>query len=346
MARHVFYEAVRISCSLLSKSCVDGLDQQKLPFVEEWLICQSPEEMVGMIKELKVRGAPLIGVAAALSLAQYVARGATRSQIELAAQKLSSARPTAYNLSYCISRQMAAYAKNGDPNSIIQTAEELFEEDKRLSFAIAEHGSRLIQPGESILTHCNTGGLVTTGIGTALGAMIQSHRDGKKIHIYVDETRPLLQGARLTCWELSREGVPHTLICDNMAASLMHKGKIQRVIVGADRIAANGDTANKIGTYSIAALAHLHGIPFHIAAPRTTIDYRCSHGDEIVIEERMPEEVKGVVGTFGAIKWAPQISCVYNPAFDVTPAKWIESFITDAGVHPSIVSIKGRIENA
>ncbi|MBS0651504.1 MAG: S-methyl-5-thioribose-1-phosphate isomerase [Verrucomicrobia bacterium] len=318
------------------------LDQQKLPFVEEWITCHSPDEMVEIIKELKVRGAPLIGVAAALSLAHYVEMGATREQVELAAQKLVGARPTAYNLFHCISRQMAAYAKSGDLNSIVQTAEEIFEEDRQLSMAIAKHGAALIQSGETILTHCNTGGLVTTGIGTALGAMIQAHRDGKKIHVFVDETRPLLQGARLTCWELEKEGIPHTLICDNMAASMMQKGRVQRVIVGADRIAANGDTANKIGTYSVAALCFLHQIPFHIAAPRTTIDYGCSKGDEIEIEERKPHEVKGAFGTFGDIKWAPKASAVCNPAFDVTPAKWITSFITDAGVHSSIGSIQGR----
>ncbi|MBS0653971.1 MAG: S-methyl-5-thioribose-1-phosphate isomerase [Verrucomicrobia bacterium] len=319
------------------------LDQQKLPFVEEWLTCHSPDEMVEIIKELKVRGAPLIGVAAALSLAHYVEMGATREQVELAAQKLIGARPTAYNLSHCISRQMAAFAKSGDLSSIIDMAEKLFEEDRQLSMAIAEHGASLIQSGESILTHCNTGGLVTTGIGTALGAMIQAHRNGKKIHVFVDETRPLLQGARLTCWELEKEGIPHTLICDNMAASMMQKGKVHRVIVGADRIATNGDTANKIGTYSVAALCFLHNIPFHIAAPRTTIDYGCSKGEEIEIEERKPHEVKGAVGTFGDIKWAPKASAVCNPAFDVTPAKWIESFITDAGVFRSIASIGEKI---
>ena len=315
------------------------LNQQKLPFTEEWLLCNSPDEMVEIIQELKVRGAPLIGVAAALALAHFVEKGATPVQIQEAAQQLVDARPTAYNLAHCLSRQMTAYVQSGSPHSIIQVAEELFEEDKRLSDAIARHGAALIQSGESILTHCNTGGLVTTGIGTALGAMIQAHRDGKKIHVFVDETRPLLQGARLTCWELEREGIPHTLICDNMAASFMQKGKIHRVIVGADRIAINGDTANKIGTYSVAALAFMHQIPFHIAAPRTTIDYNCPHGEAIVIEERKPHEVKGV----GDLQWAPHASAVCNPAFDVTPGKWIQSFITDRGVHSSIDLIGEKI---
>jgi len=213
-----------------------------------------------------------------------------------------------------------------------QKIQNLFEEDALLSQKISSFGAEMIKSGESILTHCNTGGLVTTGIGTALGVILEAHRQGKKIHVYVDETRPLLQGGRLTTWELLRSGVPHTLICDNMAASLMKAGKIQRVIVGADRIAKNGDSANKIGTYSVAALAHLHQIPFHIAAPKTTIDWNCPNGEGIVIEERSGTEVKGVSGTFGQIAWAPPNSNTYNPAFDVTPKSFITSFITDQGI--------------
>lgn len=304
------------------------LNQQKLPFVEEWITCHSPDEMVFIIKNLQVRGAPLIGVAASLSLAHYIEQGANKAQIEEAATKLMYARPTAYNLSYCIKRQMDAFYKTNDPEAIILTAIEIFEEDRDLSYSIASYGSSLIQDGESILTHCNTGGLVTTGIGTALGAIIEAHRKSKKIHVFVDETRPLLQGARLTCWELIKEGIPHTLICDNMAGALMQSGRIHRVIVGADRIAANGDSANKIGTYSIAALSYVHQIPFHIAAPTTTIDYNCKNGSDIQIEERTSSEVKGFDKP-----WALDHSPVFNPAFDVTPKKFITSFILNTGIH-------------
>lgn len=304
------------------------LNQKKLPFTSEWLTCHSPDEMAQFIKTLAVRGAPLIGIAAALSLAHFVEQGVTSEEIEKAAKTLIDARPTAVNLSYCVLKQLNAYRTTQDPQVIIQLAEDLFEEDAKLSEAIANYGADIIQDGEGILTHCNTGGLVTTGIGTALGAIIRAHEQGKKIHVYVDETRPLLQGGRLTTWELTRAQIPYTLICDNMAASLMRQGKIQRAIVGADRIAANGDTANKIGTYSIAALSHLHNIPFHIAAPKTTIDWDCSHGDDIVIENRHADEVKG----FGEVKWSPVEAEVYNPSFDVTPSKWITSWITDGGV--------------
>ena len=306
------------------------LNQKKLPAITEWLTCHHIDDMVEMISTLAVRGAPLIGVAAALALAQYVEQGGL--DIEAAAQKLIASRPTAVNLSYCILQQLKAYHASKNPQSIVKMAEHLFEEDAKLSDAIATHGATLIQDGESILTHCNTGGLVTTGIGTALGAIIRAHQQGKKIHIYVDETRPLLQGGRLTTWELTQANIPYTLICDNMAASLMRQGKIQRIIVGADRIAANGDSANKIGTYSVAALAHLHHIPFHIAAPNTTIDWATAHGDDIVIEERHANEVQG----FGDLKWSPVDATVYNPSFDVTPHAFITSWVTDKGVFTEI----------
>lgn len=305
------------------------LNQQELPLSETWLECHSPAEMVDIIKTLKVRGAPLIGIAAALSLAHFVEQGASSAEIEEAAVQLVEARPTAVNLSFCISQQMKAYHEEKEASAIVRVAEYLFQQDALLSEAIANYGADLIQSGETILTHCNTGGLVTTGIGTALGAIIQAHNQGKKIHVIVDETRPLLQGARLTAWELSRHGIPYTLICDNMAASLMQKGKIHRAIVGADRIAANGDSANKIGTYGVAALCYLHHIPFHIAAPQTTFDWSCPNGESIVIEERAANEVRGALDK---IIWSPPSCAVYNPSFDVTPKKFISSFITDSGV--------------
>lgn len=305
------------------------LNQQALPLKEEWIESRSPDEMIEIIKTLKVRGAPLIGIAAALALAQYVEQATVLDDLDAVAQKLIAARPTAVNLSYCVNQQLKAYQESRDPLAIIHVAENLFEEDVKLCEQMAAYGAALIADGESILTHCNTGALVTAGKGTALGVIFKAHQEGKKVHVYVDETRPLLQGARLTAWELDRAGVPHTLICDNMAASLMKAGKIHRVMTGADRIAANGDTANKIGTYGVAALARFHDIPFHIVAPETTIDWDCKDGDAIVIEERHADEVRGFANT----AWSPQASPVYNPAFDVTPAELITNFITNRGVH-------------
>lgn len=304
------------------------LDQRQLPHQEKWIVCQTIEDMVYAIQTLAVRGAPLIGVAASLSLAQFAETNPGKIAIDAAAQKLVLARPTAINLKFCIYQQLAQYYKTEDPQAIVVTAEQLFEEDKALSEAIANHGANIIQDNESILTHCNTGRLVTTGIGTALGAIFRAHEQGKKIHVYVNETRPLLQGARLTAWELVQAGIAHTLCCDNMAGTLMQQGKIQRIITGADCIAANGDTANKIGTYTLAALASLHHIPFHIAAPQTTIARHIVDGSDIPIEERADHEVRG----FQDMQWAPAQTPVYNPAFDVTPHQWITSFILDSGI--------------
>lgn len=315
------------------------LDQQKLPHIEEWLVCNSPDEMIAILRALKVRGAPLIGIAAAVALADFVVKGASEKEILTAAEKLMAARPTAVNLKYCIEKQLNAYRHERDSKAIIAMAEQLFDEDVKMCEAIVNYGAELIQSGESILTHCNTGGIIAAGIGTALGVIFKAHQQGKKIHVYVDETRPLLQGARLTTWELIKNKIPHTLICDNMAASLMQAGKIKRVIVGADRIAANGDAANKIGTYGVAVLAQYHDIPFHIAAPESTIDWNCMSGNGIVIEQRAAEEVRG----YGNLQWSPSESSVYNPAFDVTPARLIKSFITNRGVFEDLQSIKNKI---
>jgi methylthioribose-1-phosphate isomerase len=304
------------------------LNQQKLPIELEWIVCESPTKMRDIIFALQVRGAPLIGVAAAISLAKYVEDGATTEEIYQAANLLKSARPTAVNLAHCIDRQMAAFASMQDVTAIVRVAEELFAEDSKLCDQIAEHGLKLLDNGDNVLTHCNTGGLVTAGIGTALGVIFHAHQQGKKIHVYVDETRPLLQGARLTTWELQRGQVPYTLICDNMAASLMRAGKVQKIIVGADRIAMNGDFANKIGTYNLAVLAHHHRIPFYVAAPYTTIDFSCKKADEIVVEQRSAEEVRG----YGELNWSTPESPVYNPSFDVTPGELVTAFILDQGV--------------
>jgi methylthioribose-1-phosphate isomerase len=308
------------------------LNQQKLPGEEEWLQVETPEEMVEIITSLKVRGAPLIGIAAILSLAQLCEREEPLPVIEAAALKLRSSRPTAVNLANYIDHILYVMKSSTSPHQeILNTVSEIFHEDTALCEKMGSIGADLIQPEERILTCCNTGSLATAGIGTALGVIKMAHQQGKKIHVYACETRPLLQGGRLTAWELEQNGIPYTLICDNMAATLMKSGKIDRVLVGADRIAANGDFANKIGTYSLAVLAHHHHIPFHVVAPYTTIDPSCPNGDAIKIEERAPHEVRGASGSFGSVCWSPKNAPVYNPAFDVTPSSLVTSYILDKG---------------
>jgi methylthioribose-1-phosphate isomerase len=304
------------------------LDQQKLPGEEEWIDVQTPEQMVEIITSLKVRGAPMIGLAAILSLAQLAERGESPQEIEQAAYLLRKSRPTAVNLAIYIDRVLLALKDN---QNIIPVIEEIFHEDVALCEAMGIAGADLIQPEENILTICNTGSLATAGIGTAFGVIKTAHLQGKKIHVYACETRPLLQGGRLTAWELEQNEIPYTLICDSMAASLMRSGKIDRVLVGADRIAVNGDFANKIGTYSLAVLAHHHQIPFHVVAPYTTIDPQCPDGSAIKIEQRNPNEVRGASGSFGSVIWSPKMAPVYNPAFDVTPNELVTSLICDKG---------------
>ncbi len=312
------------------------LDQQKLPHQELWIDVHSAEQMAEIISLLKVRGAPLIGIAAVLSLSQLAERGESREEIERAAALLKQSRPTAVNLSIYIERVLEVMSETADfRQAVMDTACAIYHEDKALCERIGEAGAALIEPGEQILTICNTGNLATAGIGTALGVIRTAHAQGKNIHVYVCETRPLLQGGRLTTWELEQSGIPYTLICDSMAATLMIQGKIDRILVGADRIATNGDFANKIGTYALAVLAHYHHIPFHPVAPYTTIDPRCAAGDCIQIEERKADEVRGVSGSFGKVVWSPEKAPVYNPAFDVTPASLVTSYILDTGtVHP------------
>ena len=308
------------------------LNQQALPQQVEWLVSADISEMIGIIKTLKVRGAPLIGVAAALAVAQLVEQKASHADILAAAERLRAARPTAVNLSYCIDRLLRAYEAHGGA-ALVKEAETIFEEDARLSQQMAERAAIFIKDNDRILTHCNTGGLVTTGIGTALGAIILAHQQGKKCHVYVDETRPLLQGARLTAWECLQHGISHQIICDSMAAGLMKDKKIDSVFVGADRIAANGDFANKIGTYSLAVAAHHHRIPLYVVAPYTTVDPACKTGDDIRIEHRDADEVRGARGAFGDVTWSPAASGAYNPAFDVTPASLVAAIILDHGVY-------------
>ncbi len=297
------------------------LDQTQLPDAEVWLDGSKPETMVTLIQRLAVRGAPLLGVAAAASLATFAHRGASTTEFTAACAALRAARPTAVNLMWAMDRMKAA----PDP---IAEARAIFEEDVRLCEGMAGHGAALIQDGEGLLTHCNTGGLATAGIGTALGVIRRAHEQGKSIHVYADETRPLLQGGRLTTWELRRLGIPSTLITDSMAALLLRDGKVQRVLVGSDRVAANGDFANKVGTYGLAVQARFHGVPFHPVAPCSTVDLACPTGAAIPIEERDPAEVRG----YGSLRWAPAGMPSWNPSFDVTPADLVTSLVLDRGV--------------
>lgn len=307
------------------------LDQTRLPDDEHWLDGSDPLAMVQHIRLLRVRGAPMIGVCAALSLACAATRGLGSARLRAQAQALRAARPTAVNLMWAVDRLLAlidASPADRARHALIAQAEAIFTEDVALCDAMAQHGAAIIQQGEAILTHCNTGGLATAGIGTALGVIRRAHDQGKGISVWVDETRPLLQGGRLTTWELAALGVPHHLVTDSMAGLLMRSGRVDRVLVGADRIATNGDFANKIGTYGLAVLAHHHGLPFHVVAPRSTVDLDCPDGAAIPIEERDPAEVRGAIGR---LRWAPADTPVFNPAFDLSPASLVTSWILDDG---------------
>ncbi len=306
------------------------LDQQLLPDQEVWIVVESPDHMVEIIKNLKVRGAPLIGVAAALSLAFWAQADVTSEAYRAEAEKLRASRPTAVNLMNALDRMLeVAKSSDMDKATILQTAMQICREDVDLCQQMANVGQQLIEDGDNILTHCNTGGLATVGVGTALGLITEAHRRGKKIHVYVDETRPLLQGGRLTTWELEKAGVPYSLICDNMSGSLMAQGKVSKVFLGADRIAMNGDFANKIGTYNLAVLCNYHSVPFYTVAPKTTIDQACENGEGIPVEMRKDSEVRGVFGTFGDIRWAPASAPTHNPAFDVTPVQLLTGMVVD-----------------
>ncbi len=308
------------------------LDQTQLPDAEVWLDGSDPSAMIAMIKRLAVRGAPLIGVAAAASLATFAQRGASAGEYAAACGVLRAARPTAVNLMWAMDRMKGAT----DP---VAEAQAIFEEDVRLCEGMARHGAELIQDGEGLLTHCNTGGLATAGIGTALGVIRRAHEQGKRIHVYADETRPLLQGGRLTAWELKKLGIPATLITDSMAALLLRDGKVQRVLVGSDRVAANGDFANKVGTYGLAVQARHHGVPFHPVAPFSTVDLACPNGAAIPIEERDQAEVRG----YGTLRWAPTDTPTWNPSFDVTPVELVTSLVLDRGVFNAAELLSGAL---
>lgn len=317
----------------LEKIQIRLLDQTLLPHQEKWLSIETNQQMIEAIKALRVRGAPLIGVAASLMIAKLATERNQPSQLLASAKDLYEARPTAVNLMICVDRMTKLIQNSFSIEGAVDLAVQIFEEDVQLCEKIATHGAALIQDGDQILTHCNTGGLATAGVGTALGVIRKAHEQGKKIHVYIDETRPLLQGGRLTAWELQKLNISCTLITDNMAAHLMSLKKINKAIVGSDRIAINGDFANKIGTYSVAVNCHYHEIPFYVAAPYTTVDTSCLSGEQIPIEQRAAEEVLGVKGHFGEVIWAPKNIKVYNPAFDVTPAKLVQAWILDRGAY-------------
>ncbi len=318
------------------------VDQRKLPLVETYLECTTPEEVADAIRDMVVRGAPAIGITAAFGLAlgasQAVdlAPAAFDSRLEQLDRLLSSTRPTAINLEWALRRLRAAArearARGQDNAKIAQLLEDdaqrIRDEDLAACRAMGRHGASLL-PGEAnVLTHCNAGGLATAGYGTALGVVRGAIEAGKKIRVLADETRPFLQGSRLTAWELLKDGIETVLIVDGSAGSLMRLGEIDLVVVGADRIAANGDVANKIGTYSIAVLAHENDLPFYVAAPMSSIDFACPDGARIPIEQRDPAEVTTPFG----VRVAPPGVGVRNPAFDVTPARYVSAIVTERGI--------------
>lgn len=312
------------------------LDQTRLPTEIYYRDCRNLEEVRQAICELAVRGAPAIGVSAAYGLVLWLQSQAAPSGEAFAGaiDRLASSRPTAVNLTWALTRMRARWEQMKDDwpearlEAMLQEAHSIASEDEAMCAAIGAHGAELLKDGQGVLTHCNAGSLATAGLGTALAVLFTAAQQGKRLRIFADETRPLLQGARLTAWELAQAGLDVTLICDSMAAQVMKEGQVQAVIVGADRIAANGDTANKIGTYSVALLARAHGIPFHVAAPSSTFDLSLKSGASIPIEQRDPREVSHGMGK----QTAPEGVKIYNPAFDVTEAEWITSIITERGV--------------
>ncbi len=308
------------------------LDQTSLPKNIEWLPCDKVNDLIEIIQCLAIRGAPAIGISASILLALLAQNGRSKKQLLIDAETLRNSRPTAVNLTNNLKQMKEKIVSENFPESVIFEAQKILFEDIDLCERMARFGSSLIQPGEKILTHCNTGSLATAGRGTAFGIISEAQQQGKDVFVWIDETRPLLQGARLTAWECLQQSIPHKIICDNMAGKLMQQKEVDIILVGSDRIAANGDFANKIGTYSLAVLAKYHNVPFYVVAPHTTIDADCQSGALIPIEERSPSEVKGVSGSFGSCNWAPKESEVYNPAFDVTPAELVTGWILDTGI--------------
>ncbi len=322
------------------------LDQTKLPLEETYVLATTYNQVADVITTMVVRGAPAIGVSAAMGVAlgvvgsQAQSLAALRPEFEIICATLAATRPTAVNLFWAIARMRGRFealaaapgAASGNIDTIRQglvaEAQTMYTEDIAACRTMGAHGAPLLPKQGGILTHCNAGALATCGYGSALGVVRSAVAAGATLRVYADETRPFLQGARLTAWEMMHDGIPTTVLCDNMAATLMRQGKIQAVIVGADRIAANGDVANKIGTYGVAILAKEHGIPFYVAAPWSTVDLATSHGDLIEIEQRAPREVTH----HGGRQQTPHNVDIENPAFDVTPAKYVTAIITERGV--------------
>ena len=329
-------------------SGVRFIDQTKLPIEETYVTCKSYEQVADAIRNMVVRGAPAIGVAAAMGIALGVQNSKAESVGELKREfdqicdVIGKTRPTGVNLFWAIRRMRDKFESlrvrplPQIKQALIEEAQRMHAEDIAANQAMGRHGATLMPASGGVLTHCNAGALATCGYGTALGVIRAAVEQGKKIHVYADETRPFLQGSRLTAWELMKDGIPTTVISDNMAGAMMKQGKIGAIVVGADRIAANGDVANKIGTYTLAVLAKEHGIPFYVAAPFSTIDLEMPHGNQIPIEQRNPKEVTHMAGK--AI--APEGVQVENPAFDVTPAKYVSAIVTERGI------VRGPYEEA
>ena len=318
------------------------IDQTLLPNELKQIDCKDKETVWEAIKMLRVRGAPAIGIAAAYGFVIGISEPSQdiKAQARLVADYLAGSRPTAVNLFWALNRMREVFdsfsdhSLDGIRERLLQEAMAIHDEDRQMCHAIGRHGAELIADNSGVLTHCNAGGLATAEYGTALSVFFTAQDLGKSLHVYVDETRPLLQGSRLTAWELMQRKIPATLICDSMAAQVMKEGKVQAVVTGADRIAANGDAANKIGTYSVALLAKAHQIPFYVAAPSSTFDLSIASGEQIPIEERDAAEVSHGFGK----QTAPKGIHVYNPAFDVTPANLISAIITENGVISSVDS--------
>ena len=320
---------------------IDGavvmIDQTRLPLEEKYVTCRTYQEVATAIRDMTIRGAPAIGVAAAMGVALgvlHASDGDLDAQLEEICATLAATRPTAVNLFWAIDRMKRVYASvAGKPiaeirRRLVEEALLVREEDIAICRAIGRHGAALVPDRKTVLTHCNAGALATAGYGTALGVVRAAVEAGKQIDVFADETRPFLQGARLTVWELQQDGIPTTLITDSMAGHFLKSGRIGCVVVGADRIAANGDVANKVGTYPVAVLAKENGVPFFVAAPVSTLDLSLATGSAIPIEQRAAEEVTHVFGR----RVAPEGTAVENPAFDVTPARYVAAIITEKGV--------------
>ncbi len=308
------------------------INQRMLPMEEKYITLKTTEDVCNAIETLEIRGAPAIGVAAAYGVVIAVREEPDKEHVLSSIERLRKTRPTAINLFHALDimeKKLDDAFASGEPEAkFLELADDIYEEDMQICRSLSKNGSALLSDGDTVLTHCNAGGLATSGYGTALGIVYAALEDGKRISVYVDETRPLLQGGRLSAWELSKNKVQVTVICDNMAAEVLRQGRIDYVIVGADRIVANGDSANKIGTYGLSIAAREHGVPFYIAAPLTSFDFSLKSGREIPIEERNPAEIYSL---WGMSEQTDGIS-FYNPAFDVTPARNISAIISEKGI--------------